>query len=506
VGSRRGMPYPPTSVKVTAYEGSLEKFVSRPEGLLDTGPSDQLRYLADYLTKIGCRAVAVESHYIDRDYIDDVALFYSRSLRSYPNFCTRLNFFRESFDKRRLDSLIRAGSRGGYNVSQTYLQERYLGYCIVRPLPGYPVGRTVLATFPRESGEGFTREYACVREYEVNFCGFPLTVSGLAFQQQDQGVSACATTAIWSAVNCTSWKEDQKVATPAEITQLASKYLLLAGRALPSEGLGLQQISEAIRGAGLAPICVRSDTPTEDRAQLLTYIQSGFAPVLCINPLGGAGGHAVCGVGFKRGTVEPRTNNKLHFTDASTSIQALYIHDDRLGPYAMADIYPFTVAESGAVRTALRIRWPRENTEYEHALLEAIVVPVPLKVRLSATRLREVGLSIAEFAGQYLADVVPEVILACRYITSTAYKRAAFEFPLTPAGLRKLLCSLPLSRYLGIVEISSRECPLFDVVLDTTETNGNPSVLACVARVGNVPKVHTALDNLATPLAGAVIR
>lgn len=514
MGSSRGMPYPPASVEVSAYDGTLEKFVPRPEGLLDTWPSYQLRYLADYLTKIGCQTVAVESHYIDRDYIDDVALFYSRSLRSYPNFCTRLHFFRESLGKRRFNSLIRAASRGRYNSSQTYLQQRYLGYCVVRPLPGYPVGRTVLATFPRESGEAFIRELACIREYGVNLCGFALTVSGLAFQQQDQGVSACATTAIWSAVNCTSWKEDQKVSTPAEITQLASKYLLLAGRALPSEGLGLQQICEAIRGAGLAPVSVRSATPTEDNPQLLTYIQSGFAPVLCIRKLGADAGHAVCGVGLKLGAVQPRTNSNLHFTDASTSIQGLYIHDDRLGPYAMADVYPYTTLqvdpttgkETTAIRTALRIRWPREDTEYEHALLEAIVVPVPLKVRLSATRLREVGLSIADFAGQYLAQVVPEVILNCRYVSSVDYKRAAFEFPLHTANLRRLLCSLPLSRYLGIIEISSRTGPLFDVVVDTTETNGNPSVIACVARAGNVPKVHTALDYLAQPLAGAVIR
>lgn len=39
-----------------------------------------------------------------------------------------------------------------------------------------------------------------------------------------------------------------------------------------------------------------------------------------------------------------------------------------------------------------------------------------------------------------------------------------------------------LSRYVGTIEIVAPEGPLFDVLLDTTETGANPAALALVRR------------------------
>ena len=486
------------------YCNTLEPFVPKPEGLLESWPSPQIQYLGDYLKKLRCGTVVVESHYIDRDYIDDVALFYSRSLRSYPNYCERLHFFCGSFDLARFHELIDKASQDDIASSRQYLQERYLGYIVVRPLPGYPIGRTVLITVSSNTADALTRDFSCIREYKVNLCGFELKVEGLAFQQQDQGVSACATTAVWSAVNCVSWRENHRIATPAEITQLASKYLLLAGRPLPSEGLGLQQICEAIRGAGLAPLVVRSSRPEEDKPLLLTYIQSGFAPILGIFPSDGTGGHAVCGVGVKRGPIQPNQDPNLHFADSASSVQAIYIHDDRLGPYACADLYPWTM-QTGTIRTGIGIKWPGENAPHEHAILEQIIIPLPPKLRLSANRLRKVGMQIADFAGQYLSNDVSEIRLNCKFSRATAYKHAAFTFGLSAAGLRELLMGVVFSRYVGLIEIASADGPLFDILTDVTETDANPSVLAIVLRTQSATKVREAVVGLSRHLAGKAI-
>ena len=71
------------------------------------------------------------------------------------------------------------------------------------------------------------------REYIAHLAGFELRVRGLAFQQQDQGVSACATTALWSAIHGVAPKEGLSIPTPADITEAASRYLLVGGRSLP---------------------------------------------------------------------------------------------------------------------------------------------------------------------------------------------------------------------------------------------------------------------------------
>src|SRR5712692_7866353 len=95
---QRGHKYPEQAIYVIEFPPDLAGLFPKPAGLVeDVWPPLQLTYLGRYLTQLGCRTVVIEHHYIDRDYIDDVALFYSRSLRAYPNYCYRLHFFKETF-------------------------------------------------------------------------------------------------------------------------------------------------------------------------------------------------------------------------------------------------------------------------------------------------------------------------------------------------------------------------------------------------------------------------
>ena len=182
--------------------------------------------------------ILVESHYIDRDYIQDVALFYARSLRNYDNYGQRWHFFTDTISKEEWQQRFQNAtpiSRGEHSAT---LQRSYLGFTVIRPLPGSPVGRTVLQTFGPTTDSGHPRVFPTLRDYPVHLAGFTLTVRGLAFQQQDQGVSACATTALWSSLQNVARMEELHVPTPAEITQAASRYLLSAsaGRASPPKG------------------------------------------------------------------------------------------------------------------------------------------------------------------------------------------------------------------------------------------------------------------------------
>jgi len=477
----RGHDYPAQEIIVVPFPPNFSELFPTPRGLVEIDwPPTQITYLGAYLEHLGCKTLVIENHYVDRDYISDVALFYSRSLRAYPNFCQRLHFFREAFDLDRWRHMVVELNGGKTKTGLEFLQTAYLGFCAVRPLPGSPVGRTVLKTVARKTQSGDFREFGAVREYLVHLGGFALAVEGLAFQQQDQGVSACATTALWSAMHAVARKEALAIPTPADITQAASRYILASGRSLPSEGLNIQQICEATRAAGLEPLVMRSLSLEQDRAQLLSYVSSGFAPVLAIQTLQGMG-HAVCAVGVKLGKTQPQSNPDLHFRDNASALSAVYIHDDRLGPYASADLYGYTQAPD-KIRTALRIRWPRTDNEVEHAILDAIIVPVPAKLRLTVIRMRELGLALAETAGQIFPQFNRAVGLNTRYFKGTDYRKLAVEFGLSNDGLYVLLCELALSRYLGAIEITTADGPLFDVLLDATETRANPAALACVRR------------------------
>lgn len=499
----RRQEYPPQSVKVLPV-GSAEE-ISRlfpaPSGMIeDVWPPVQLTYLSDYLTQIGCATVLIEDHYVDRDYVEDMAIFYARSLRAYPPYCQRMHFFSESFDDTTWRALLVRANGGEAESVRERLQEAYLGFSVVRPLPGSPLGRTVVATFGPDASAGRRREFGGSREYKVHLAGFELRVEGLAFQQQDRGVSACATIALWSAVHRVAPSEGLPVMTPAQITEAATRYYLPDGRPLPSEGLTVDQVCEATRAGGLAPIVIPATSPERDRAQLLGYMRSGFAPILAAQTLSTREGHAVCAVGVKIGEVKPQTDTNLAYRDGATALEGLYIHDDRLGPYASADIYNLT--DGGSTKTALRIRWPGSEDEADHLLLRAIVVPAPAKIRLTVARMRSLGIPLANATGLLLNRAVD---LNCRYDVASSYCAAALQFDLTDDGFFLLAHGLVLSRYIGLIELSDAEGPLLDVVLDSTETVANPSVLACVARRRLDADTDEVLSYLARQLAAAFV-
>ncbi len=499
----RRQDYPPQNVTVlpvgSAHE--ISRLFRAPPGMVeDVWPPVQLTYLSAYLEQIRCATVLIEDHYIDRDYVEDMAVFYVRSLRAYPPYCQRMHFFSESFDETTWRDLLVRANRGEAENMRQWLQDSYLGFSVIRPLPGSPLGRTVVATFGPEASGGRRREFGGSREYAVHLGGFELRVQGLAFQQQDQGVSACATIALWSAIHRVAPMEGLPTMTPAQITEAASRYYLPGGRSLPSEGLTVHQMCEAIRAGGLAPIVIRATSPERDRAQLLGYMRSGLTPVLAANTLSTREGHAVCAVGVKIGEVKPQTDMNLAYRDGATALEGLYLHDDRLGPYASADIYNFTDPESKSTKTALRIRWPGRKDEADHLLLWAILVPVPPKIRLTMARMRSLGFSIADATGVLLDRTVD---LNCRYDVASSYRARAFRFDLTDDGAYSLAHTLVFSRYIGLIELSDDEGPLLDVLLDLTETVANPSVLACVVRRSLDAGAEEVLSHLSRRLAAA---
>ncbi len=231
---------------------------------------------------------------------------------------------------------------------------------------------------------------------------------------------------------------------------------------------------------------VKPGEPQQDRGIIMTYLQSGFPPVLGIKRLEAGDGHAVCAVGVKLAAPQPQTDSTLHHVDLGSRLVGLFIHDDRLGPYAIADVVPYTVdgGDETAIRTALWIKWP-DKVEEEHSLLTAIIVPVPVKLRLRAARMREHALGLADAAGAVLAEAEGTAAFDCRYVRSTDYRTAAAMYPLTAAGRTTIACELVLSRYVGVVTVSRMDgIALFDAVLDTTETDSNPPYLALVRRAG----------------------
>src|SRR5437870_1784915 len=101
-------------------------------------------------------------------------------------------------------------------------------------------------------------------------------IRGLAFQQQDLGISRCAIVALWSALHKAGQKEHLPRVTPADITSRASKYRLPFGRPMPSEGLLVEQMCLALQALGVSPFLGKISSFAQGRSLIFSSTLSAM--------------------------------------------------------------------------------------------------------------------------------------------------------------------------------------------------------------------------------------
>ncbi len=477
---------------------------------LDRGgvPFAQLQYIETYLEEMKCRTVVREKHYIDRDHMEDHAVFYSRSLYPYENYCTRLHFFRTEPDETssRLRAALSAGlrsSRQDYRESCRKLSdESYLGFTVIRPLDGSPVGRTVLRPFDLPTKGGATRTFHSALDYHAHLLGVDLTVEGLAFQQQDVGVSACATTALWSSLNKVRDLEEIRAATPAQITMLAARHSLRFGRPMPQEGLSLDQMCQAIHSFGVSADLLR----LPDTGAALSYIYSATvsetAPILVLAR--DQYRHAVTVVGVRTlDQYDPALCVK-DFYEESNDLTALYLHDDRVGPYVRAGI-----SRDDPLNLTLKIGWKTSTgRQVEDWRVTHILIPVHSKIRLSFANLRRIALTSVlknvlarrdterDLGRIALSD--PNIRLRAWIARSDRYGRSFHgNGDAALPQLERLWRTVPMARYLAVVRVRGTFMNDVDVLFDTTSTLRNAHALAVLSTQSDRPATLAIAKHLA---------
>ena len=451
----------------------------------------QLTYVARYAQDLNCKCLVIERPYVDRDYVEDHSVFYSKCLYPYPNYCTRIHFFLgESVQiESMLNDIVDIGVAKGIEdykaACRKFSDEAYLGFSVIKPLHGCPVGRTVLRSFPAvpENAEDKSRrKFGGTRDYQVHLLGAELIVRGLAFQQQDVGVSACATTAIWSSLHKMRDHEDIAAFTPAQITSLASKYSLPFGRAMPSEGLSIDQMCQAIQAVGLAPNILRVHDIANARGFLHAAVESGLAPIVILKYGTSNSYHAVTVAGMKYRTPPEASLIQDETDDLAGNVIALYVHDDRRGPYLRANL-----AEKEK-RPMLNI--PSRDNETSEELWEMthILIPIHSKIRLSISGLRHSALEAVasvhqcrELIERQLDSAIPlgkTVSFASRFLRTHKYIELMMaESGVLSQSIRALCSKVTFPRYVGIVRLAAPYLGTIDLLIDTTSTQRNAHCL-----------------------------
>ena len=339
-----------------------------------------IKYIDAYLQSLNAKCAVVEQKYVDRDFLEDYTRYYSRCFKSYDRSCWRVHFFTTDYSEQNICDALTSGN----DDDKVRLQESYLGFVVIRPLPQTVIGRTCLRPYMEENG----RNYKALCDVSVSFFGVHLTIRCMPFQEQDSTVAACATCALWSAFKVTANFFQHEVYTPGKITELATSHGLSSVRSLPNgSGLTINDVLYAIRHVGLDPVVVRAGSETLGESVILgniySYLGLGISVVVLgdiVNSEGKKiGGHAINVNGYhliEKGVPRVGRSSRLR----ACLIDKLYVHDDQVGPYARAQIQD----DGSHGRWILKYDdMPEEEMAVKIFVPQYLIIPVYQKIRVS---------------------------------------------------------------------------------------------------------------------------
>lgn len=487
----------------------LLRFGGREDPLIDLGrnrPTKQIDYLRCYLSDLGARTILEEPNYFDRDYLAEFVAFYGTSALGYPNVCRRLHFFNTPVTRKRLMQAV-----GGNKRAIRRIQDAYLGHTIIRPIPGAPLGRTALRLYPDDAGRP-PRVMNPARTYEAHLAGLTLEIKGLAWQQQDSAVGACATVAIWSMLHSVAFDPHHQVPTTADITIAAHRTASLGARVFPSTGLTIAQVLESIKQFDLSPVLVpgnlnHGEAFSRDKfARCIgSFIRSGY-PVLLRGRLADKeySSHVNCVVGFRSTPPPSPPSGDYAFQD--DQIEHLYLHDDNLGPNVrfriIVDATGGVVLRADAPPARRPCLVENPTSAYPDFHPSDLIVAVNHELRTDPIELQEAAITYAHWLPSSLAHErkqqklaeVAGMCLTSRFIRLTEYLGTELADVLqdnqsTLAHVRLAITEQlrPLSLHIGLIRVSQESMPLMDILFDTSDSDRHLAPTAYVAFQNKIP-------------------
>lgn len=445
---------------------------------------EQVRYLASYLShaEIAAKTILIETPYVDRHWLEEYSHYYATLLQPPPVKATRLHFFDEVWT---LEDAMRLLAERIDHPDNRTIDEHYLGFAVIRPLPAAPIGRTVLRPYSKEKERCFA---AASLRNRVHVAGLTLEVEGLPFQQQDQGVAACSTTAIWSALAKTIRGDGGRAPTPFAVTKAATDHQVQARSFPATAGLDLDQMATAIHEFGYQPHVFRPpESSDEFYLALKTYLRSGI-PVVMRAKVQDADLHALTLVGFREWTDGDESAAPFLEIGDKVSIRCKgvvrwYAHDDRLGPYARLGL-----AEGGNTLQLMPSSDGFESLKSRMKLYDAIV-PLYPKLRLTAEELIQFSLDLSPLVKRLMGNSgasEEDLLVEPCFMLGGEYLHSLHSRPMETARKVEICTKLTLSRYVGVLSWLLDGEWILDAVYDTTDLRrgdtSRPPILALIPR------------------------
>jgi hypothetical protein len=464
----------------------IDAIVAASGGDVATADLYQVRYLASYLSKADLRptVLVVERDYVDRHYLEEYTGYYATTLRPPTARTTRIHLFSAPLNDFDVEQWVAVAAHCREGLREA-AQQCYLGFIGVRPIPDAPIGRTLLRAYA---------DKPATTRHTVHLAGVDLQVAALPFQQQERAVGACATTAIWSALARVMRADGHRAPTPWAVTAAATRHTV-TGRALPANaGLDLGQMLAAIQHFGYSPHVLKLEDgkPGDFLLAIKAYVRSGIPVVLRVHPPNDDA-HAVTVAGFREcDAEEPVEDIRMPLGERelrSRGLSRVFLHDDRLGPYARAK----WIVKGDQSTAKLYVRLEPGEPGYERFCCDASVwqaiVPLYPKLRLSAEDLIAFAAELEPLM-RAAARTAPR--LEPRFSLSGTYLGTLYDRGIERERLHAVMQQVRLSRYVGVIEYYAGDTWVGDIVVDSTDIRREipqraPVLLVVLADASHTP-------------------
>ena len=425
------------------------------------------------LKESGVKSVVMEE-YVDRHYIHDFCGHYGSCYHDYPKKCIRVHFFSYKFSEAEFKRIITDLTDPQDAIAKL---GEYIGFIIFRPLPSAIFGNVALKA-PVSSQNLFL----ITKTIKVHLCGLELYVATIPFQEQDKAISACATSALWTALHAIQENMPHNVPSPHRLTEKARKALVEGVKSHEvTRGLTITQMSWAAKDDNISPIVCVPPSTSYLKALLRAYLYARIPVVLgiqlfynnddvsknVINKV--KGHHAVTALGYGEDLdymkpfdapdmvsyngVAPR---ELFLE--SSSLNAIFCHDDQIGPFSL-----MTVPDEYS--PALTTEWGRKDPNGSiDAKVLSILIPCNNKVRIRFSKIYDLVKGLNLILADYYTDTFGyQISWDIRLETVCHLKsrlRSIASNILDPASKFKIL-STPMPRYIWVVDQYIRKASEF---------------------------------------------
>lgn len=167
-------------MKIAPYsEEELAASLSNDYTTLDIIKSkNHFTYLSKYLGSTGLKAktILVEEDYISKDFLYDYVSYYALCFAKYAKVCKRVHFFDRNVSEEEFRKVVISSE-----IDHADFWSHYIGFIVVKPIPGRIIGYTVLKTYAQEPGS--ERTFWGLREYNIHLFGNSIKLKSLAFQE-----------------------------------------------------------------------------------------------------------------------------------------------------------------------------------------------------------------------------------------------------------------------------------------------------------------------------------